>query len=102
VINRSTTRDTPQFAVAHYGVAILFGTLVAETILASIHVRAHKQAGHNGRKRSDQSTAKHLARGGRPHMKNKERRPTIRAVSRYSGVLYEFDKAIGGESFKKT
>src|SRR5712671_7570605 len=27
-------------------VAVLFGTLVAETILASVHVRAHKQAGH--------------------------------------------------------
>ena len=25
---------------------LLFGTLVAETILASVHVRAHKQAGH--------------------------------------------------------
>src|ERR1700737_2577902 len=27
-------------------VAVLSGTLVAETILASVHVRAHKQAGH--------------------------------------------------------
>src|SRR5258708_28775796 len=27
-------------------VAVLFGTLVAETILAGVHVRAHKQAGH--------------------------------------------------------
>jgi hypothetical protein len=27
-------------------VAILFGTRVAETILASVHVRAHQQAGH--------------------------------------------------------
>src|SRR5258707_4194545 len=27
-------------------VAVLFGTLVAEPILASVHVRAHKQAGH--------------------------------------------------------
>jgi hypothetical protein len=25
---------------------MLFGTLVAETILASVHVRAHRQAGH--------------------------------------------------------
>jgi hypothetical protein len=46
VINRSTTRDIPHFPVARYEVAILFGTLVAETILASVHVRAHKQAGH--------------------------------------------------------
>jgi len=27
-------------------VAMLFGTRVAETILASVHVRAHRQAGH--------------------------------------------------------
>ena len=32
--------------MALYEVAILFGTLVAETILASAHVRAHEQAGH--------------------------------------------------------
>jgi hypothetical protein len=46
VINLSTTRDIPHFPVARYEVAILFGTLVAETILASVHVRAHKQAEH--------------------------------------------------------
>ena len=46
MINRSTTRDIPHFPVALYEVAVLFGTLVAETILASVHVRAHKQAGH--------------------------------------------------------
>ena len=46
MINRSTTRDIPHFPVALYEVALLFGTLVAETILASVHVRAHKQAGH--------------------------------------------------------
>jgi hypothetical protein len=48
VIDRSTTRDIPHFPVALYEVALLFGTLVAETILASVHVRAHKQAGHMG------------------------------------------------------
>ena len=32
--------------MALYLVALLFGTLVAETILASVHVRAHRQAGH--------------------------------------------------------
>jgi hypothetical protein len=32
--------------VALYEAALLFGTLVAETILASVHARAHKQAGH--------------------------------------------------------
>jgi hypothetical protein len=36
----------PHFPVALDEVAILFGTLVAETILASVHVRAPKQAGH--------------------------------------------------------
>src|SRR6202011_4049454 len=46
VISRSTTREIPHFLVALYEVAVLFGTVVAETILASVHVRAHKQAGH--------------------------------------------------------
>src|SRR5260370_21273727 len=46
MINRSTTRETPHFPVTPYEVAILFGTLAAETILASVHVRAHQQAGH--------------------------------------------------------
>src|SRR6266851_4119928 len=45
-------------------VAVLFGTLVAETILASVHVRAQPTGRTYGRKRSDQSTAKHLARRG--------------------------------------
>src|SRR5216683_6830564 len=45
-------------------VAVLFGTLVAETILASAHVRALQTGRTYGRKRSDQSTAKHLARRG--------------------------------------
>ena len=46
MIDRSTTRDTPSGSMAFYEVAILFGTCVAETILASVHVRAHQQAGH--------------------------------------------------------
>ena len=46
MINRSMTRKIPHFPVALDEVAILFGTLVAETILASVHVRAPKQAGH--------------------------------------------------------
>ena len=32
--------------MAHLLVARMFGTRVAETILASVHVRAHQQAGH--------------------------------------------------------
>ena len=71
MINRSTTRDIPHFPVALYEVAILFGTLVAETILASVHVRAHKQAGHMDA--SDLIKALHntLRGGGRPHMENR-------------------------------
>jgi hypothetical protein len=46
VINRSPMREIPHSPVALYEVAHLFGTLIAETILASVHVRAHKQAGH--------------------------------------------------------
>ncbi len=37
------TREIPHFPVARHEVAYLFGALVAETILASVHVRAHKQ-----------------------------------------------------------
>jgi hypothetical protein len=48
VISRSMTRDTPIDPMTLYLVALLFGALVAETILASVHVRAHQQAGHMG------------------------------------------------------
>ena len=41
-------REIPHSPVALYEVAHLFGTLIAETILASVHVRARKQAGHMG------------------------------------------------------
>src|SRR5215208_1628008 len=41
-------RDIPHSPVAPYEVAHLFGTLIAETSLASVHVRARKQAGHMG------------------------------------------------------
>ena len=46
MIDRSTMRETPYLPVALYEVVQLFGTLVAETVLASAHVRVHKQAGH--------------------------------------------------------
>jgi hypothetical protein len=54
--------------MALYEVAMLFGTLVAETILASVHVRAHRQAGHMDA--SDLiGTLQNASRGGgRPHM----------------------------------
>ena len=48
MINRSLMREIPHSPVALYEVAHLFGTLIAETILASVHVRARKQAGHMG------------------------------------------------------
>ncbi len=46
MIDRSKTRDTPSTPVAFHEAALLFGTPVADTILASAHVRAHRQAGH--------------------------------------------------------
>jgi len=45
VIDRSETQDTPLNPLAAK-VAPMFGTRVAETILASVHVRAQQQAGH--------------------------------------------------------
>jgi hypothetical protein len=45
VINRSYTRDTPWTPLAAK-VAGVSGTRVAETILASVRMRAHQQAGH--------------------------------------------------------
>ena len=62
MINRSTTRDTPNDPMALYLVASLFGTLVAETILASVHVRAHQQAGHMGASDLVKTLRIHLAR----------------------------------------
>jgi len=47
---------------------MLFGTLVAETILASVHVRAHRQAGHMGASDLIKTLQNTLRGGGRPHM----------------------------------
>lgn len=45
----------------------MFGTCVAETILASVHVRTQQQAGHMDA--SDQIKLSNILRvGGRPHM----------------------------------
>src|ERR1700680_692522 len=68
VIDRSKTRDTPHSPVALYEVAHLFGTLVAETILASVHVRARKQAGHMDASDLIRALQNALRRGGCPHM----------------------------------
>ena len=79
MINRSTTRDIPHFPVALYEVAVLFGTLVAETILASVRVRAHKQAGHMDASDLIEALRNTLQGEGRPHMENRFRE----RVSRY-------------------
>jgi hypothetical protein len=50
--------------VALYEAALLFGTLVAETILASVQARAHKQAGHMDASDLIKALQKHLARRG--------------------------------------
>ncbi len=60
-------------------VAVLFGTLVAETILASVHVRAHKQAGHMDASDLIEALRNTLQGEGRPHMENRFRE----RVSRY-------------------
>ena len=70
MINRSTTRDIPHFPVARYEVAVLFGTLVAETILASVHVRAQQQAGHMDASDLIKLLQNTLRGGDRPHMEN--------------------------------
>ena len=54
--------------MALYLVALLFGTLVAETILASVHVRAHRQAGHMDASDLIKTLQNTLRGGGRPHM----------------------------------
>ena len=56
--------------MALHEVALLFGTLVAETILASVHVRAHKQAGHMDASDLIKALQSTLQGGGRPHMDN--------------------------------
>ena len=50
--------------MALYEVAGLFGTLVAETILASVHARTHQQAGHMEASDLIKTLQKHLARRG--------------------------------------
>jgi len=45
VIDRSETQNTPKIPLAPQTV-LMFGTCVAETILASVHVRTPRKAGH--------------------------------------------------------
>jgi hypothetical protein len=68
VINRSTTRDAPTDPMAPSKVALLFGTPVAETVLASVHVRTHRQAGHMDASDLIKMLPNTLQGGGRPHI----------------------------------
>src|SRR5437870_6572705 len=52
-------------------VTLLFGTLVTEAVLASVHVRAHKQAGHMDASDLIKALQNTLQGGGRPHMENR-------------------------------
>ncbi len=75
MIDRSTTRDNPLTPMAFYWVASLFGTRVAETILASVHVRARQQAGHMDASDLIKALQNTLRGGGRPHMENLDHGP---------------------------
>ena len=54
--------------MALHKAAMLFGTRVAETILASAHVRAHQQAEHMDASDLIKALQNTLRGGGRPHM----------------------------------
>ncbi|WP_176038690.1 hypothetical protein [Brucella tritici] len=71
MIDRSTARDTPFISMAFYKVAYVFGTHVAETILASVHVRAQQQAGRMDASDAVKSSKSILRAGGRPRMDEK-------------------------------
>ena len=76
----------PYPPLAPYEVAHLFGTLVAETILAGIHGRAHQQAGYMDA--SDlKDTAKHLARRGRPTYGGCLSKGPIPMIEKFGAVL---------------
>src|SRR5258707_841186 len=68
-------------------VAVLFGTLVAETILASVHVRAHKQAGHMDASDLIKTLQNTLQGGGRPHMGNHARSMAPDCRGAHDGTL---------------
>src|ERR1019366_855331 len=87
VINRSMTREIPHFPVAPYEVAHLLGTLVAETILASVHARAHKQAGHMDASDLIKALQNTLQGEGRPHMGNVGLYAIIRKTRSFSLIL---------------
>lgn len=68
MIDRSLTRDTPASPTALSEVAKLFGTRVAETILAAV-MRPHTQAVHMIASDPIKLSLDYLLQvGGRPHM----------------------------------
>src|SRR5713101_2868231 len=71
----------PHLPVALYEVAHLFGTLIAETILASVHVRAHEQAGHMDASDLIKALQNTLRGGGRPNMENHHRALTASQIA---------------------
>ena len=71
--------------MALYEVAVLFGTLVAETILASVNVRAHKEAGHMDASDLIKALQNTLQGGGRPHMENS--RPAVERAHNRCAML---------------
>src|ERR1700724_510093 len=79
------TRDIPHFPVALYEVAVLFGSVVAKTILASVHVRAHKQAGHMDASDLIKILQYTLQGGGRPHMDKYQTRRESRDEGHHCG-----------------
>jgi hypothetical protein len=66
----------------------VLGTRVAETILASVHVRARQQAGHMSASDLINIGRKCLRGGGRPHMCHRaaaaglQRQPRLSAIQR--------------------
>src|ERR1700753_3580643 len=65
-INDTRTSDTRN---GPHQVAFLFGARAAETILASVHVRTHRQAGHMDASDLIKALQNTLRGGGRPHMR---------------------------------
>ena len=76
MINRSPMREIPHSPVALHEAAHLFGTLIAETILASVPVRARKKAGHMGASDLINAAAKPCKEGA-VHI----RRMSVQAIS---------------------
>ena len=59
----------------------MFGTCVAETILASVHVQTQKQAGHMDASDQIKLSQNILRVGGRPHMRLEPLEPSAEASS---------------------